>query len=278
MIRVLVANGKGGCGKTTIATTMARRLRLRGLATALADADRQRLALAWLAFRPAGAARIAGLDWHHGTGDAPPRTQRLVVDAPAGLRAGRLGDLLDAADSSSSRSCPRCWTRPGPALPRQARGAQARPQGPQGGPRGRQPGPPALPRAGAARDLPGRGRPPADRPADRPGALRRPRATGPRPLRPRPGPLLGRARRVAATPGRRRGVGRLKAPQPDAPTIVIGAFGLSLRPRTCRPGSPRLSPGAPTPSGSARVGGAPAGQERAAGRSPIEPSLRHNEA
>jgi chromosome partitioning protein len=98
MIRVLVANGKGGCGKTTIATTMAAAFACGGLATALADADRQRLALAWLAFRPAGAAPIAGLDWHHGTGDAPPRTQRLVIDAPAGLRAGRLGDLLDAAD------------------------------------------------------------------------------------------------------------------------------------------------------------------------------------
>jgi chromosome partitioning protein len=98
MLRVLVANGKGGCGKTTIATTMAAAFARGGLMTALADADRQRLALAWLAFRPAEAASITGLDWRDGAAGTPARTQRLVVDAPAGLRARRLDDLVDAAD------------------------------------------------------------------------------------------------------------------------------------------------------------------------------------
>ena len=88
MVWVLVANGKGGCGKTTIATTMAAAFARGGLATALADADRQRLALAWLAFRPAGAARIAGLDWRHEAGDAPPRTLSLPCLRGRGRKVG----------------------------------------------------------------------------------------------------------------------------------------------------------------------------------------------
>ena len=47
MMVVLVANTKGGCGKTTVATNLAAALASHGRRTALADADRQCSSLEW---------------------------------------------------------------------------------------------------------------------------------------------------------------------------------------------------------------------------------------
>ena len=98
MLRILVANAKGGCGKTTIATHLAAALSAAGHFTALADADRQGSSLGWLARRPRRAAPIAGLDWSREI--APPmlRTARLVVDAAPALRGRRIQRLVKAAD------------------------------------------------------------------------------------------------------------------------------------------------------------------------------------
>lgn len=98
MIRILVSNLKGGCGKTTIATNLAGIFARAGLPTALADSDRQRSALAWLAQRAATAPPIAGLDWHKEPGEVPPGTARLVIDAPAALRVKEVEALLVEAD------------------------------------------------------------------------------------------------------------------------------------------------------------------------------------
>ena len=63
MMVVLVANTKGGCGKTTVATNLAAALASHGRRTALADADRQRSSLEWARLRPGTAAPIIALDW-----------------------------------------------------------------------------------------------------------------------------------------------------------------------------------------------------------------------
>jgi chromosome partitioning protein len=98
VLGILVANAKGGCGKTTIATQLAAALAAAGRSTILADADRQRSSLGWLARRPSHAARITGLDWAKETGITVRRTERLVIDAAPAPRGKRIAELVKAAD------------------------------------------------------------------------------------------------------------------------------------------------------------------------------------
>jgi chromosome partitioning protein len=98
MIRVLVTNMKGGCGKTTLATNLAGAFARGGLPTALADVDRQRSSLGWLSLRPADAPPIAPLDWRKDTEPVPEGTLRLIIDAPAALRMKQVEALIAEAD------------------------------------------------------------------------------------------------------------------------------------------------------------------------------------
>lgn len=98
MLAVLVANIKGGCGKTTIATHLAAAFAGAGHATVLADADRQRSSLGWLELRPAGAPRITGLDWTKEFDHVPRHTARLVIDAPAALKGKQIEELVRMCD------------------------------------------------------------------------------------------------------------------------------------------------------------------------------------
>lgn len=97
-ISILVTNTKGGCGKTTIATNLAAAFANAGFRTALADVDRQRSSLGWLNNRPASAAPVQGLDWHKSITKPPADLQRLVIDAPAGVRRSDVEELLKTAD------------------------------------------------------------------------------------------------------------------------------------------------------------------------------------
>ncbi len=99
MRAILVANRKGGVGKTMIATTLAAALANREGQVALADADRQGSSLAWLARRPASAAPIRGLNWQKSgaIGDAPKKVDWLVIDAPGALKGARAEALIAEA-------------------------------------------------------------------------------------------------------------------------------------------------------------------------------------
>ncbi|MBP2301491.1 ParA family protein [Azospirillum picis] len=98
MLTILVANIKGGCGKTTVATHLAAASAAAGLPTVLADVDRQKSSLGWLGRRPAQAPLLVGLDWAKDLGDAPRGTKRLVIDAPAALKTRQIEDLVKMAD------------------------------------------------------------------------------------------------------------------------------------------------------------------------------------
>ncbi|MEQ8354604.1 MAG: AAA family ATPase [Kiloniellaceae bacterium] len=98
MITVLVANPKGGCGKTTVATHLAAAFAAAGLRAALADADKQGSGLAWLAGRPDTVAEIQGLDWRGGPGEIPTEVDRLIIDSPAAMKIKKIEDLLRLAD------------------------------------------------------------------------------------------------------------------------------------------------------------------------------------
>jgi chromosome partitioning protein len=96
---IVVANPKGGAGKSTLATNLAGWLAHRGHAVMLGDVDRQQSSLQWLALRPPQLPLIRG--WEV-TADhiarAPRQTTHLVLDTPAGLRGKRLEALMKIAD------------------------------------------------------------------------------------------------------------------------------------------------------------------------------------
>ncbi|WP_179957569.1 ParA family protein [Exilibacterium tricleocarpae] len=109
--RFLVLNGKGGCGKTTISTNLASYFAVQGLKTAIMDYDPQESSLTWLKLRDAEsrtAPSIHGIAAHPSAGGSvtrswqlriPHGTQRVVIDAPAGVDGAELIGLLKNVDA-----------------------------------------------------------------------------------------------------------------------------------------------------------------------------------
>ena len=96
---IVVANPKGGVGKTTLATNIAGYYASRGHAVMLGDVDRQQSARTWLALRPAGLAPIAAWEVSHDEVVRPPKgTTHVVLDTPAGLHGKRLDEVMRLAD------------------------------------------------------------------------------------------------------------------------------------------------------------------------------------
>ena len=95
---VVVANPKGGVGKSTLSTQIAGFFASQGHAVMLGDADRQQSSQLWLSLRPAAAKPITG--WalsDDGVAKPPKGTSHVVLDTPAGLHGKRLKEILKIA-------------------------------------------------------------------------------------------------------------------------------------------------------------------------------------
>ncbi|MBI5256938.1 MAG: ParA family protein [Burkholderiales bacterium] len=96
---IVVANPKGGVGKSTLATNVAGWLARQGHAVMLGDVDRQQSSRQWLALRPPQLPPITGWEIDDDRILRPPRgTSHVVLDTPAGLHGKRLDAVLKIAD------------------------------------------------------------------------------------------------------------------------------------------------------------------------------------
>lgn len=101
MLKILVASSKGGCGKSTIATTLAAHYAQSGKNTAIVDADRQGSSFHWCQRRPDTVPGVLGIEgarrgW---AGRLPADTERVIVDTAAGITAEEVETYLDDVDA-----------------------------------------------------------------------------------------------------------------------------------------------------------------------------------
>lgn len=91
MKTILIANPKGGSGKTTLSVNVAGFLANQGKRIAILDLDRQKSASLWVKSRPADLPEIATLNSSKGEDCL---NDYLVIDSPAGLHGKNLAHAL----------------------------------------------------------------------------------------------------------------------------------------------------------------------------------------
>jgi chromosome partitioning protein len=95
---IVVANPKGGVGKTTLSTNIAGYFASQGHGVMLGDADRQQSSKLWLGLRPPTARPIQSWDVRDGVAKPPKGVSHVVLDTPGGLHGGSFKDVLKVAD------------------------------------------------------------------------------------------------------------------------------------------------------------------------------------
>lgn len=96
MKHILIANSKGGAGKTTLATNLASYLAASGQRVLLQDLDRQQSSAHWLSRRPADMPVIHTYNAH--TKEKFKDSAWVITDTAAGLRDEKLSDAVKQAD------------------------------------------------------------------------------------------------------------------------------------------------------------------------------------
>lgn len=99
MRTILILNPKGGCGKSTIATTIAGYFAMRGNNVSLADCDPQCSSSDWLDIRPENLARINNVPVKKNKLLVPNNTDILVLDTPAGIHGQKIASILRVAQT-----------------------------------------------------------------------------------------------------------------------------------------------------------------------------------
>lgn len=91
MKAILIANPKGGSGKTTLSTNIAGYLASRGQRVAMLDLDRQKSATQWLSNRPL---HLSSIELMQSEMEKNMPVDWLVIDSPAGLHGKNLEHAL----------------------------------------------------------------------------------------------------------------------------------------------------------------------------------------
>ena len=95
---IVVANPKGGAGKSTLSTNIAGYFASQGHAVMLGDIDRQQSARTWLGLRPPQARPIQSWETDDDLRVRTPKgTTHVVLDTPGGLHGKRLDEVLKIA-------------------------------------------------------------------------------------------------------------------------------------------------------------------------------------
>ena len=96
---IVVANPKGGVGKSTFATNLAGYFAAQGHKVMLGDIDVQQSSRAWLALRSGALPEIKPWEIEDGHVAKPPKgTTHIVLDTPAGFSGKRFDKVMQIAD------------------------------------------------------------------------------------------------------------------------------------------------------------------------------------
>ena len=99
MRTIMVANAKGGSGKSTVATNLASYYASAGAKVILVDFDQQESSLDWLRARPRARPVIIGVAAHSGNFRAPRSADFVIMDAPAAVHGKLLNQYARKAQT-----------------------------------------------------------------------------------------------------------------------------------------------------------------------------------